>query len=112
MRTLARKETFLIAKPERPLTFQHAASMRQAMDKLCDIEGIREIAIDLSEISEVDASGLGALVAMSTDSRAKSRKMYIFKPSETVSKMMQQLEIDGFFPLIEHVESLLGHLPE
>ena len=112
MRKLARNGHFLIARPDWPLTFAHASTLRDHLDALCDIEGVREIAIDLSKVTEIDPSGIGSLVAMSTIARAKGRKMYIFRPSAIVQQLLETLSIQGFFPLLENKESLLGHLPD
>jgi anti-anti-sigma regulatory factor len=110
MNIIARRGDFAIARPDVPLTIQHSAAIKENLTNLAEMEGLREVALDLSRIEKADPTGIGELMYGTTIFRANGRKLYIYRPSRTVNSLLEELEVSRMFPQIPDAEALIGHL--
>lgn len=94
------------------LLLQDAITLRAELEKLLMAQGIAQVAIDLSGVEEVDSSGLGALVCVDTLGLSHGRRLILLSPSESVKKLLREVEIEGFFPAFTSEHELEGRIPD
>ena len=75
-------------------------------------EKAKDIVLNLALVEEVDSSGLGVLVAVSTLARSYGKRLVLYHTTEKVDEALKQAAIDGFFPLLEEDEDLLAVMPD
>jgi len=107
-----KRSTLLIITPQTPMTLPHALTLLQDMEAILAMPGIRDLVLDLAETREVDGTGLGVIVKIATSARGSGQGFYLYRPSNEVFNALQELEIDGFFPILEYEEDLLTHIPD
>ena len=109
---IVKSSTFLIITPQASMTVPNAVTMWRHMEKCLLASDVRDFALDLAETREVDGAGLGIIVKMTTAAKASGRSLYLYRPSKQVLKALHELEIHGFFPILEYEEDLLAHIPD
>ena len=92
------------------MTIQNALELRSKLGRLLSAPGIQDLALDLSAVQQVDASGLGALMAAFTEGQRSGHKVYIYNPARPVRDLFESLDITGFFPLISNENDLFSRL--
>ena len=102
----------LVAVPQKPMTRPYAVELLGALEAMLALPGVRKFVLDLESVNEVDGSGLGAVVKTATNSRAAGQELYLYRPSHVVTEALQELEISGFFPMLDYEEDLLAHMPD
>jgi len=102
----------LVAEPQTPMTLPHAVAILKALEEALRTQSVRDIVLDLGSVEEVDGSGLGAVVKVSTSCRAAGQTLYLYRPSPSVAQALIDLDICGFFPMLDYEEDLLAHLPD
>ena len=107
-----KRSTLLIITPQTPMTLPHALTLLQDMEKILAMPGIRDLALDMSETKEADGTGLGVIVKIATSAKGNGQNFYLYRPSDEVLNTLKELEIDGFFPILEYEEDLLAHIPD
>lgn len=104
--------TLVVIEPNVPMTLPNAVELLQRMEAKLHEPGIRDLVLDLQDVVDIDGAGLGAVVKTATDARANGKGFYLYRPSPSVLSALEEHEILGFFPLLEHEEDLLAHLPD
>jgi anti-sigma B factor antagonist len=94
------------------LTLPEAVSLRKELERIVTREKVKDIILDLRMVEEVDSSGLGVLVAMSTLARSHGKRIVLYQSPEIVLEALKQSSIDGFFPLLEDDADLLAVMPD
>jgi len=107
-----KRSTLLIITPQTPMTLPHALTLLQDMEEILQKPGIRDLVLDVGAVREADGTGLGVTVKIATNARANGQNFYLYRPSQELLKILQELEIDGFFPILEYEEDLLAHIPD
>lgn len=74
--------------------------------------GIKQLVLDLSGVKEMDISALGVLVSLNTSMQRYGRRLVLQRTPGEVAKLLEQAEIEGFFPMCESEEELNGFLAE
>ena len=110
--TLERFEHLIITRFIGDLTLPEAVNLRQELEQIVKQEKARDIVFDLSLVNEVDTSGLGVLVAVSTFARSFGKRLILCRPTDALNKALEQAAIAGFFPLLEDDEDLLAVMPD
>jgi anti-sigma B factor antagonist len=110
--TLEHFEHLLIARFIGDLTLPQAVSLRQELEQIVTREKTKDIIFDLAMVHEVDNSGLGVLVAVSTFARAYGKRLILCRPTQQLTTALEQAAIAGFFPLLEDDEDLLAVMPD
>lgn len=83
-------------------------SLSRQLEEQVRAPRIRQVALDLSRVGKADRSGLGALVRASTLARGMGRRLVLLSVAPHVVTLLQQAEIEGFFPTFDTEEELLG----
>ncbi len=92
------------------MTIHNALELRSKLTRLLGAPGIQDLALDLSNVENVDASGLGALMAAFTEGQRSGHKIYIYNPAKPVRDLFSSLDITGFFPFISNENDLFSRL--
>lgn len=90
-----RKKTTIV-RYHGTLLLEDAIPLRDELKKLLFAEDIAQVVMDLSEVREVDSSGLGALVNADTLGRSHGRGFILLAPSEQVRQLLREVDIEGF----------------
>ena len=109
---LERFEQLLITRFIGDLTLPEAVSLRHELETIVVQEKAKDIIFDLALVNEVDTSGLGVLVAVSTCARSYGKRFILCRATEEVQTALKHAAIDGFFPLLEDDEDLLAMMPD
>ena len=110
--TLEHFEHLLITNLVGSLTLPEAVSLRGDLEQIVMREKVKDIILNLALVEEVDNSGLGVLVAVSTLARSYGKRLILYQATEKMNEALKQAAIDGFFPLLEDDEDLLAVMPD
>ena len=78
------------------LLLEDAILLHGELEKLLFADDIAQVVMDLSEVREVDSSGLGALVNADTLGRSHGRDFILLSPSAQVQQLLRDVDIEGF----------------
>jgi anti-anti-sigma factor len=109
---LERFEQLLITRFVGDLTLPEAVNLRHELETIVVQEKAKDIIFDLALVNEVDTSGLGVLVAVSTCARSYGKRLILCHATEEVNDALKHAALDGFFPLLEDDEDLLAMMPD
>ncbi|MDR2696593.1 MAG: STAS domain-containing protein [Deltaproteobacteria bacterium] len=110
--TLERFELILIARFIGDLTLPEAVNLRHELEQVVKQEKAKDLVLDLALVNNVDNSGLGVLVAVSTFARSYGKRLILCHVTDAVNEALAQAAINGFFPLLEDDEDLLTVMPD
>lgn len=68
-----------------------------------------ELILDLSAVKKIDYSGVGGIITALLSARAKGIPVILYRPSQAIQEMMEQMEVNNLFPLILSEEELIIH---
>ncbi len=94
------------------MTRPHAVALMDDLEAILQRPDLRDLVLDLAQVEAVDGSGLGAVVRAATQARAAGQTVYLYRPSAIVLQTLRELDIQGFFPMLDYEEDLLAHLPD
>jgi len=109
---LERFDHLLIAHLLGDLTLPEAVNLRRELEKIVMREKVKDILLNLALVENVDNSGLGVLVAVSTCARSYGKRLLLCHVPDNVNEALKQAAINGFFPLLEDDEDLLAVMPD
>ncbi len=66
----------------------------------------RFVVVDLADITFMDSSGIGFLVASNTRIHAQGKKMYLFKPSQQIRRILGLVQLESFFDILDDDKDL------
>lgn len=87
-------------------------SLNDVLRKHSKTPGIKQLVLDLGSVSEMDISGLGVLVSLNTSMQRYGRRLVLQRTPPPIEKLLEQAEIEGFFPMCESEEELKGFLAD
>ncbi|HJA79322.1 STAS domain-containing protein [uncultured Desulfovibrio sp.] len=102
----------IIVRYQGTLLLQDAIALRDELEKLLLADNVAQVVIDLSEVHEVDSSGIGALVSADTLGRSRGRGLILLSPSQQVEQILKDVDIEGFLPSLANEHELESQLPD
>lgn len=102
----------LVAKVTGEVTVDITTALKSRLEEQLTGGEYEALVMDLSKVTFMDSSGIGALVAMNTRTQNLQKKFYIFMPSENVIKTLELVHLLNFFEVIESEDDLEIILPE
>lgn len=102
----------IIVRYQGTLLLQDAIPLRDELEKLLLADNVSQVVLDLSEVQEVDSSGIGALVSADTLGRSRGRSLSLLSPSQQVEQILKDVDIEGFLPSFANEHELEGKLPD
>ncbi|MGE4506268.1 MAG: STAS domain-containing protein [Desulfovibrionaceae bacterium] len=104
--TVEKKENALIVHCEGPITFDRTPELKALVDKAMDGGDFRHLVADLSGVTFMDSSGIGALVALNSRVYSTQRRLYLYAPTPQVHKILELVKLSNFFEFLSGPEDL------
>ena len=79
---------------------------KHAVEKHLEDPSAATLVLDLSEVSFMDSSGIGFLVACNTRLQSSGKTLVLFKPSPQVRKTLNLVQLMQFFSVAESEQEL------
>ncbi len=109
---IEQKDDTIIIALTGEITLEITSELKRDVDDSLFESVFENLIVDLAEITFMDSSGIGFLVALNTKIMGLGKKMYLFKPSNQVSKTLELVQLNNFFNILEDDDDLLTILPE
>jgi anti-sigma B factor antagonist len=78
-----------------------SVQLREAISDLLG-KGVRNILLNLEQVSHIDSSGLGELVSAFTAARSQHGEVKLLNPVERVDKMLQVTKLSTVFDIRDY----------
>ncbi|QJT08839.1 STAS domain-containing protein [Oceanidesulfovibrio marinus] len=85
--------------------------LKRQLEPWLDSKSCQAVAIDLSETTFMDSSGIGFLVAKASRLRSEGKAFYLLKPSPKVRRILSLVKLERFFTSLDNDEELDKLLP-
>ncbi len=89
------------------ITLEITTDLKVRIDEAIKSGEFGSLVVDLSEITFMDSSGIGFLVAMNTKVMGMGKKMFLLKPSAQVRKTLELVQLSNFFQILDNEDELL-----
>lgn len=109
---IEQKDKTIIIAFSGEITLEITSELKREIDEALQDSVFDSLIVDLAEITFMDSSGIGFLVALNTKILGLGKKMFLFKPSNQVSKTLELVQLNNFFNILESDDDLLTVLPE
>lgn len=96
----------LTARYAGEITMEVTQDFKHAVEKNLEDAKAATLVLDLSEVSFMDSSGIGFLVACNTRLQTSGRTLVLFKPSSQVKKTLGLVQLMQFFTVAESDQEL------
>lgn len=94
------------------VTLEDAVAFNNEMREYSKKPNITQLVLNLGAVENMDNSGLGALVSLNTSMQRYGRRLVLSHLTPHVEKLLEDAEIEGFFPTVESEEELKGFIQE
>jgi anti-anti-sigma factor len=84
------------------------AEFKQAMHSLI-VGGLEKIVVDFASVN-LTRTAVGALVNFAASVQGNNKKLYLYRPSRQVRDLLAELELTGFFAILENEDDILIRL--
>lgn len=88
------------------ITMEITQDFKHEMEKVLEDGKSSILVLDLSEVSFMDSSGIGFLVACNTRLQASGKSLVLFSPSSQVRKTLELVQLMEFFKVVETEQEL------
>jgi anti-anti-sigma regulatory factor len=92
-----RQKRILVLRLTGDVVFDDVPQLMERLEACVLTQGVRVIALDLSRIGTFCLAGIGAIMRTKTVANMGGRRIVLLAPPEYIEKMMDKLDIDGFF---------------
>ncbi len=93
------------------ITLEVTSDLKKKVDAALRSADFEVLVANMGEITFMDSSGIGFLVALNTRVMGMGKKMFLFMPSEQVTKTLELVQLNDFFHTLEHEDDLTAVLP-
>ncbi|HHV78111.1 MAG TPA: anti-sigma factor antagonist [Firmicutes bacterium] len=100
----------MIARPRGELDLSTAGEFKLSIDRELDARKIVRLLIDLSEVSFMDSSGLGAILGRYRKLSLLGGKLFLIAPHGAVKSMLELSGIDRIVPVYDSEEECLRQI--
>jgi len=83
-------------RPNNDITSLMAQEFKEELQALVD-EGIKQLAIDFSDVTMIDSIGLGVLIAIHNGLSRAGGKLIVTQVSETIFNLFKTMRLDKHF---------------
>jgi anti-sigma B factor antagonist len=84
-------------------------SFRKAVEQLVE-SGTKHIAVNMAGVTDLDSSGIGALVRVFTTLKRAGGKCAFFAPNKRVSMLLKMVRLDTVLDLVEDEGTALARI--
>ncbi|WP_243438786.1 STAS domain-containing protein [Fundidesulfovibrio soli] len=96
-----RKGACLLAKFSGEITMEVTQDFKHAVEQALEKDDSQALALDLSEVSFMDSSGIGFLVSCNTRLQSLGKRLVLMCPSPQVRKTLGLVQLMDFFAVAE-----------
>lgn len=104
--TVEKLDGALVVHCTGPVTFEHTARLKELVESRLDGSDYRFLVADLSQVTFMDSSGIGTLVALNSKAFSSQKKFYLMAPTEQVRKTLDLVKLSDFFQFLAGPEDL------
>lgn len=101
-----RRGAFLLARYSGEITMEITQDFKHAVESTLEKEGAAALAMDLSEVSFMDSSGIGFLVSCNTRLASMGKRLVLLSPSLQVRKTLGLVQLMEFFTVADSEQDL------
>lgn len=94
------------------VTLDDVVAFNNEMREHSKTPNITQLVLNLSQVSSMDAAGLGVLVSLNTSMQRYGRRLVLLCLAPHIDRLLKEAEIEGFFATCESEEELKGFIPE
>lgn len=95
-----------------PLTFDTIEILSKKLEDITSSPNLNRLFLDLSNVTAVDASGVGLLVDLHARLVEGRKRVYFFRPTKPVQSLISELGLDDFLRCLGHEDELLIRMPD
>lgn len=92
--------------------FEDVVAFNKIMREYSKKPNISNLVLDLGIVGGMDRAGLGVIVSLNTSMQRYGRRLVLLHPAPHIVKLLNDAEIEGFFPVCESIEELKGFIPD
>jgi anti-sigma B factor antagonist len=96
----------LIGKYQGEITMEITQDFKQQVEKTLEREQADFLILDLSEVSFMDSSGIGFLVACNTRMQSSGKALVLYRPSSQVRKTLGLVQLMSHFDVADTQDEL------
>ena len=96
MSEIQRRNEQVTIKPNNDITSLLAQEFKEELQALVD-EGIKQLAIDFSDVTMIDSIGLGVLITIHNGLSRSGGKLSVTQVSETIFNLFKTMRLDKHF---------------
>jgi anti-sigma B factor antagonist len=104
---IERQDDALLVNFSGEITLEITTELKGRIDEVIKGGDFKALVVNLSEITFMDSSGIGFLVAMNTKTMGLGKKMFLLKPSAQVRKTLDLVQLSNFFQTLDNEDELL-----
>ncbi|MFZ5427961.1 MAG: STAS domain-containing protein [Thermodesulfobacteriota bacterium] len=104
--TWQKRDAVLVARYSGEITMEITQDFKREVEKTLEGSGAKALVLDLSEVSFMDSSGIGFLVACNTRLQTSGRVLALLSPSPQVRKTLGLVQLMDFFKVAESEDEL------
>jgi len=106
------RDTLLFLHFSGAITLDTTTEIKDGIADILAKGDFEHMVINLSDISFMDSSGIGFLVALNTKVKATGKTMHLFRPTTQVLKTLELVQLRTFFHILDDEDDLTAILPE
>ena len=95
-----------------PLTIDTIEVLGKKLESITASPLLSRLFFDLSNVTAVDASGVGLLIDLHARLVEGLKRVYFFKPTRPVRALLEELGLDDFLRCLHHEDELLIRMPD
>ncbi len=95
---------FRVIEPSGILNMAASQTLKQQLSAYLEAQ-VRDVLIDLQAVNFIDSSGLGVLVAMHTQMRLASGRLYLCAPNDQARNLFDISDMDRIFEIFASREA-------
>lgn len=104
--TWQEKDGCLVARYAGEITMEVTQDFKREVEKALEGSDAKALVLDLSQVSFMDSSGIGFLVACNTRLQTSGRVLALLAPSSQVRKTLALVQLMEFFKVAESEDEL------
>jgi anti-sigma B factor antagonist len=94
-----------VVKPIKEIRVRTIIGLRTIFEEI-EAQASPRVAIDLSDVTYIDSSGIGLLLNFAKRLKAGGRRLYLFNPSNDVKAFLYIAELDEVIPFFNSFDDM------
>jgi len=108
---IERRDKVLFINFKGEITLEITSDLKKQIDATLKEPSFEAVVLDLAQITFIDSSGIGFLVALNTRVMGQGKRLYLFQPSAQVVKTLELVQLANFFQSVLDENELKALFP-